>query len=78
MIPSTDALAAHTFVYDETTLDKSLAQFIQKFYTLADERDHPSAWASCFTLDAVMRKGATVVTGRDGRIHSHYELSESS
>jgi hypothetical protein len=71
--PTPEALAAHTFEYDAATLDKPLADFLQKFYTFSDEKEHPEYWASCFAENATMKKLTTDVTGRDGKFYSrHY------
>ncbi|UPL02795.1 hypothetical protein LCI18_013729 [Fusarium solani-melongenae] len=59
-----EALAAHQFMYDHTSLDKPLVDFLQRFYTLSDDRDNADAWAMCFTEDAMMKKAATNVQGR--------------
>ncbi|VUC38189.1 unnamed protein product [Clonostachys rosea] len=67
MEPSPEAFAAHAFEYDSATLDKPLADFIQKFYTFSDDKENPSSWDACFTENATMKKATTDVTGREGK-----------
>lgn len=64
--PTEAELAAHTFEYDSATLDKPLADFIQKFYTLSDDRENADSWAACFTDDATMKRKLDDVVGREG------------
>jgi hypothetical protein len=68
------ALAAHTFEYDSTALDKPLVDFLQKFYTFSDDKTRAADWADCFTENAVMKKASTDVVGREGTLRSHLIL----
>ncbi|KAK6197275.1 hypothetical protein LQW54_010737 [Pestalotiopsis sp. IQ-011] len=63
--PTAAELAAHTFAYDANTLDKELADFLQKFYTLSDDRAHADSWAACFSSDARMKRKMDDVVGRE-------------
>ncbi|KAI0473452.1 hypothetical protein GGR56DRAFT_675941 [Xylariaceae sp. FL0804] len=63
--PTAQELATHTFAYDEGTLDKRLADFLQRFYTLSDDREHADSWAACFADDARMKRKTDDVVGRD-------------
>ncbi|CAH0018598.1 unnamed protein product [Clonostachys rhizophaga] len=74
MEPSATALSAHGFDYDSGVLDKPLANFIQRFYTLSDEKDGVAAWAACFAEDATLKKGDIVVVGRESLV----ELGQNS
>ncbi|KAF9871276.1 aminotransferase [Colletotrichum karsti] len=64
MDPTPEALAAHSFEYDASALDKPLAGFLQRFYTFSDDRENADAWAACFSEDGIMKKAATNVQGR--------------
>lgn len=64
--PTAAELAAHTFEFDSATLDKPLADFLQKFYTLSDDRENANSWAACFTEDATMKRKTADAVGRDG------------
>ncbi|KAK1856467.1 fungal specific transcription factor [Colletotrichum chrysophilum] len=64
MDPTPEALAAHSFEYDPSALDKPLAEFLQRFYTFSDDKENANSWADCFTEDGVMKKAATNVRGR--------------
>lgn len=64
--PTEAELAAHTFTYDSATIDKPLVDFIQRFYTLSDDREHADSWAACFTADARMKRKTADAVGRDG------------
>ncbi|KAL2670269.1 hypothetical protein Neosp_014736 [[Neocosmospora] mangrovei] len=64
MEPTAEALAAHQFLYGPASLDKPLVDFLQRFYTLSDDRHNADAWAMCFTENGVMKKAATNVQGR--------------
>ncbi|KAJ4176258.1 hypothetical protein NW767_015505, partial [Fusarium falciforme] len=68
MESSAAALNAHAFEYDSGILDKPLAEFIQRFYTLSDEKDGVADWAACFAEDAVMKKGDMMVVGRESLV----------
>ncbi|KAI8228455.1 hypothetical protein K4K54_002206 [Colletotrichum sp. SAR 10_86] len=65
MDPTPEALAAHSFEYDPSALDKPLAEFLQRFYTFSDDKENANSWAECFAGDGVMKKAATNVQGRD-------------
>ncbi|KAM0817499.1 putative SnoaL-like domain-containing protein [Seiridium cardinale] len=62
--PTASELAAHTFSYDAGTLDKELADFILKFYTLSDDKVHADDWAACFSDEARMKRKMDDVVGR--------------
>ncbi|KAI8308703.1 hypothetical protein K4K59_009851 [Colletotrichum sp. SAR11_240] len=64
MDPTPEALAAHSFEYDPSALDKPLAEFLQRFYTFSDDKENANSWAECFAEDGVMKKAATNVQGR--------------
>lgn len=72
MEPTTEALAMHAFDYDAASLDKPLADFLQRFYTFSDDKENAEAWAACFSENAVMKKATTNVTGRTGDCPLHY------
>ncbi|KAH6995891.1 hypothetical protein BKA56DRAFT_695187 [Ilyonectria sp. MPI-CAGE-AT-0026] len=63
--PTAAELAAHTFEFDSATLDKPLADFLQKFYTLSDDRENANSWAACFIEDATMKRKTADAVGRD-------------
>lgn len=66
--PTATELAAHTFAYDADTLDKELADFLQKFYTLSDDKVHADSWAACFSDDARMKRKMDDVIGRQSKL----------
>lgn len=66
--PTDSELAAHTFSYDAGTLDKELADFLQKFYTLSDDKVHADSWAACFSEDARMKRKMDDVVGRQSAL----------
>lgn len=66
--PTDSQLAAHTFSYDAGTLDKELADFLQKFYTLSDDKVHADSWAACFSEDARMKRKMDDVVGRQSAL----------
>lgn len=64
--PTAAELAAHSFDYDRETLDKPLADFLQRFYTLSDDKEHTDSWAACFAENGKMKRKSDDVVGRDG------------
>lgn len=65
--PSATAFASHAFEYDKNIADEKLVNFLQKFYTLSDNREECDAWAAHFTDNGVMKKADTNVTGKAGK-----------
>lgn len=69
--PTDAELAQHTFAYDGKAIDKDLADFLQKFYTLSDDREHADSWAACFAVDSTMKRKTADAQGRDGKPELH-------
>lgn len=77
MDPTPEALAAHSFEYDPSALDKPLAEFIQRFYTFSDDKENAKSWADCFAEDGVMKKAATNVQGRASKYTSICDVGQA-
>ncbi|KAI1634246.1 hypothetical protein F4809DRAFT_643686 [Biscogniauxia mediterranea] len=58
-------MAISMFRYDACAIDKPLLEFIQKFYSLADDLSRMPEWANCFTENASLKRGVTTVVGRE-------------
>lgn len=66
--PTASELAAHTFAYDAASLDKELADYIQRFYTLSDDKVHADSWVACFSDDARLKRKMDDVVGRQSAL----------
>ncbi|KAI0597078.1 hypothetical protein F4775DRAFT_265305 [Biscogniauxia sp. FL1348] len=59
------AALVHAFEYDAGAIDKPLVEFIEKFYSLADDLSKTAEWANCFAENASLKRGAVGVVGRE-------------
>ncbi|KAI1495785.1 hypothetical protein F5X99DRAFT_402388 [Biscogniauxia marginata] len=62
---SSSTLHVDTFEYDANSIDTPLVQFIQRFYSLADDLSRIAEWASCFAANASLKRGAAEIVGRE-------------
>lgn len=60
-------MAPREFEYDARILDPTIRDHIARFYEAADTTDHEH-WASFFSPDARLKKGAAVANGADGEL----------
>ncbi|KAI5919393.1 hypothetical protein F4810DRAFT_714475 [Camillea tinctor] len=58
-------MAAHPFEYDAAAIDRPLVEFIQRFYSLADDLSKTAEWANCFAENGSLKRGAAGVVGRE-------------
>ncbi|KAJ0124407.1 hypothetical protein J7T55_005745 [Diaporthe amygdali] len=71
--PTASELARHTFDFDADTLDRELATFLQRFYTLSDDKVHADSWAACFSDDSRMKRKMDDVVGRQNILNVNLE-----